>query len=1141
MPELTPEQKAQLDKNIRSMLSQGASQDDVTNYANDFKLKYDTELKKKGSVSSGVENTTASNGLSGGRLGKLATDDPDRLYQAMVKQSHSGTPQQQPIAEKVEIDYKDPIGSQLRPIKERQKQLQDLRRGVESVEQNTAQKLGYSNEITGLAKQESNLLSQRFGHSAEAQGFVEDMLDKSKLRLKPGKEMAFPNAPTLDDFTEESIIEASPKGNATFNIAVDQVRRNKEVKDALATSTTLGDAAVKRAMAKRTLQGKQAAELSGDIPNAMKGAMLIDFLNDPDFQEAAAENPLLAKQAEREAKELPENFPDAAIRIIAQAVSAERERKGMNSAILNNPSIKNSEEIVNELVEKGELPEQYKDFYSNPAVKFAVNFKLKTPGLVENFGSGIEQGIIGMGKSVADLTQVRKLYSSEDDRLFKTLEKDYENFVLKPKGVLHNISMYGGNIFGQIVPMVSGGMAARGVGLIKGENTANAVMTGLQTWGENRDRALADLPGASEGEQFGYATINTGIEVFLANVLNDTKLARQLLKGTSPEVKTVISKFTNKEITAAVAKQEINNIFSKALQVGNKFAKFAKGTVKTAEKEAREEAATQILQTATNQAFGGEPQSVSQQMSDAFEVYTTTFLGSLVPGAGGGVVELNRNPEMGKLVFEMASNPEKYVDIMKGQAAIDPEYAKDIDSKLENVEYISKVKDVLDGKKGMKDTDKEKLLLKSLSQKMLSDETKNSPDKSLSNNQKQIDELEIEKQITLNPSLSNTDVVKMFYDKGILDKGSMNTLEGGEGKFNEANVGKYLKEVAQQSNNLDENFNPHKTEKPASLENTPIAVIELANKRWAKELDAAENQRQAEIDKELAKNPPIDQKREMADENTPTEEELSEGEIPVSIQDAETRLSNGERIFVGHEMEEEAPFEVTSVEQLRKYAPDQMIAIPRKSDPFATPSTPSQEGSAGVEKLKSVEDRLFNEEGDLYNKIDGIGKKLSSEGVVIEANSFKRDLDKMQQAFKPIIEEIRKETGKDTIKLYRAKTKGQEDKSDASSWTSRKSVAEEFMDRPDLYTGDKTDKYEIVEKEIPLDDIVAVRNTIYGEGFFTKGRSSQYEFIVRNNPQDQIKITNKNILETTTAEFIEKNFESIVSQLIMKNKIKRIC
>ncbi len=47
MPELTPEQKAQLDKNIRAMISQGASESDVMSYANDFRLKYDPELKKK--------------------------------------------------------------------------------------------------------------------------------------------------------------------------------------------------------------------------------------------------------------------------------------------------------------------------------------------------------------------------------------------------------------------------------------------------------------------------------------------------------------------------------------------------------------------------------------------------------------------------------------------------------------------------------------------------------------------------------------------------------------------------------------------------------------------------------------------------------------------------------------------------------------------------------------------------------------------------------------------------------------------------------------------------------------------------------------------------------------------------------------
>lgn len=41
MPELTPEQKAQLDRNIRSMLSQGASEQDVMSYASDFRSKYD--------------------------------------------------------------------------------------------------------------------------------------------------------------------------------------------------------------------------------------------------------------------------------------------------------------------------------------------------------------------------------------------------------------------------------------------------------------------------------------------------------------------------------------------------------------------------------------------------------------------------------------------------------------------------------------------------------------------------------------------------------------------------------------------------------------------------------------------------------------------------------------------------------------------------------------------------------------------------------------------------------------------------------------------------------------------------------------------------------------------------------------------
>jgi hypothetical protein len=51
------------------------------------------------------------------------------------------------------------------------------------------------------------------------------------------------------------------------------------------------------------------------------------------------------------------------------------------------------------------------------------------------------------------------------------------------------------------------------------------------------------------------------------------------------------------------------------------------------------------------------------------------------------------------------------------------------------------------------------------------------------------------------------------------------------------------------------------------------------------------------------------------------------GEEVLSQTDAQRRLSGGDRIFVFHE-QGSAPMEVTSVEELKNHAPDQMMAIP---------------------------------------------------------------------------------------------------------------------------------------------------------------------------------------------------------------------
>ena len=60
MPDLTPEQRTQLDNNIKSMLSGGASQDDVMLYAKDFKAKYENvdSWRKSNPYSTGQFETT---------------------------------------------------------------------------------------------------------------------------------------------------------------------------------------------------------------------------------------------------------------------------------------------------------------------------------------------------------------------------------------------------------------------------------------------------------------------------------------------------------------------------------------------------------------------------------------------------------------------------------------------------------------------------------------------------------------------------------------------------------------------------------------------------------------------------------------------------------------------------------------------------------------------------------------------------------------------------------------------------------------------------------------------------------------------------------------------------------------------------
>lgn len=95
------------------------------------------------------------------------------------------------------------------------------------------------------------------------------------------------------------------------------------------------------------------------------------------------------------------------------------------------------------------------------------------------------------------------------------------------------------------------------------------------------------------------------------------------------------------------------------------------------------------------------------------------------------------------------------------------------------------------------------------------------------------------------------------------------------------------------------------------------------------------------------------QSKPVEETTMPTELEFKNAakENPItSKMDAETRLSNGDRIFGFHEMDENLgePIEIKNVGELKSFNEDQLIAIPRKENPFVP--QPKQVSSGGVFK-----------------------------------------------------------------------------------------------------------------------------------------------------------------------------------------------
>jgi hypothetical protein len=765
MPELTPEQKAQLDKNIRAMLEQGASEDDIKAYASDFRLRFD--VKKKEVAPAGVKPVPAP--LSAGGAAAASSASPLPLF---------GTPKAQPsdkIGQQLQVnaangklaapdsaddesvtlngvrlktsDYTrvdfplydtddDPVKTALASDRNYLREMSEQTRTTESTRQGSAKQTITTQEVNAVRGAEMRIRASMFYNGDEAALYLNKKLGTDITALP-----------------DEALDAAIPKNNETMRLALDEVRGQRAVERALKTSPSLEEAAFKWAVGQNPhlrAQGDKLLEsglpFTQAVPEAMRGQILYQFLQDKSLNHLAQKNPELNSKLQGARTLLLQHYPDFGEMVVASKIAQWREAAGENNGVLNVVGAEATDKMLQQkLAQKKLTPEEYRLYKERieptlglwnslgrgvgnliPGVnQFVNNAKIKTPGFGENLVEGLESSEVGIAATLA--TPVRQFYKDEGDQLHAALDKDYATPQFTPRGLIHQIGNYGGQVTGQVLPMGVGAKGLQALSLAKNAQTGTAIMGGLMSYSANREEALKTFPDEPL-KQHGFALGATVIDMASEALFpNEVAAVDALRRAAKPRLAGVIQDFTAGRITAAAAKKSVVDIVTDAALAT---AKFTGKTVKGANKEGVEELVASVSQSGLKAIFEGQSPEFTRVANDAFHAYQQGLLGGLVVSAVAAAGDRRQMATVGESLWEMAGNPHFYETKIKELAAADPEVAKTADESLQRLQFAAGVRRDLRGL-NLSEEDSRDYLLHALNEQVLTEQAEGLTDPTL--------------------------------------------------------------------------------------------------------------------------------------------------------------------------------------------------------------------------------------------------------------------------------------------------------------------------------------------------------------------------------------------------------------------------
>lgn len=399
------------------------------------------------------------------------------------------------------------------------------------------------------------------------------------------------------------------------------------------------------------------------------GVIMQEYLNDPEIHTfLEKENPNLIPAFEEVKRGLYTDNREFGINQVANKVSREVQKTGYNNIEpIFNFHDKGHEEMNNLVAKEVLSPEELKIWNEN--IKDNQAKYMDEPSLFEGIASGIKHTAGGIANTFTEP------FKPVSETIKDNWEKEASHVSADPQGLMKYTRELG-NTIGLLATIAATGNVT---------GLSNAASTVLAFGGDMLEQGKVKYPD-SPVKAWTSAAINTTMYAALAaDIFPKGKMAFAEIQ---PEVSTVIENLTAGNITREAARQELNTIGKKAIDL-------AGGTLKGGARVSAELTGIAAINQGLDKIMGLEAYNDFHPDDEIAKTLTSSFINFLPVVAVGKMGTMRQtNKLVEESLYEAASNPKRYERVINDLSVKDPTLSKE--EMLGNLKFLTDTKKELD-------------------------------------------------------------------------------------------------------------------------------------------------------------------------------------------------------------------------------------------------------------------------------------------------------------------------------------------------------------------------------------------------------------------------------------------------------------